>query len=128
MPEIQNKEEIFGNQLYFDENDNMSGKENRLLLVPSRITFEKAQNIVLGAGGVLIPAHIDRNSYSILSVLGSVPPEFKGKFLEISLESKKERVLAQYPELDNFRFIYSSDAQDNLSETAISSIINALID
>jgi len=144
MPKIRINEEIFGTQWYFDDDDKKSGKENRLLLVPSQITFEQAQNIVFELQGVLIPAHIDRSSYSILSVLGSIPPEFKGQYLEISLESKKRDVLLKHPETDKFKFVYSSDAhylqdisepgylveiaQDNHFENAISSIINALID
>ena len=144
MPDLFNKEEIFGPQWYFDENDNKIRQEKQLLLVPSQITFESAQKMVVNSGGVIIPAHIDRNSYSILSVLGSIPPEYNGKCLEISTFTKKEDILIRHPELANYEFITSSDAhylkdisedgslveiaQDNSSETVISSIIHALND
>ena len=144
MPDISNSEEIFGQQWYFDENDIMIKQEERMLLVPACITFESAQKIVSDFDGIIIPAHINRNSYSILSVLGSIPPEYNGKCLEISTDSKKNDILKKHPELVKYKFITSSDAhylkdisddgylveiaQDNSFESVISSIIHALID
>lgn len=144
MPKILVKEEIFGSQWYFDENDDKTHKEKYLLTVASRLTFEEAQAFVRDLRGVIIPAHIDRSSYSIISVLGGIPEEFRGNCLEISSICNLNMFLKQYPEIKNFRLISSSDAhylkdiseaghlveiaQYNPSESTISSIINALID
>ncbi len=74
MP-IKNKPEIFGRQLLIDENDEICGEEEILLINASSLSLEEAFREVIGRDGVCYPAHIDRSSNGIISMLGDFPPE-----------------------------------------------------
>jgi hypothetical protein len=53
---ISNRAEIFGEQLILDEDDNILGKESRMLLVASEVSVEKVVALAKDAGLVLTPA------------------------------------------------------------------------
>lgn len=93
MPDIINRPEIFGEQIITDEKDNIIGYEKRLLTVASDITEGETVKAVSSYGGVCFPAHIDRSSYSILSVLGTFPetPTFKAAGLSRYADEKSFR-------------------------------------
>ena len=110
LPDMKNRQDIFGQQLVMDQYDNIRWCEERLLLTAANIGIEDIADAVRTVGGALIPAHIDRQSYSILSNLGSVPPELKVKYLEVSKKSGLEHLSERRPELKGYRFIKSSDA------------------
>jgi len=110
MPEITNREDIFGEQWLYDENDVRISKVKNLLLVPSSISYAEAFSIVDELEGICYPAHVDRESYSILSSFGLIPLEYKYHTLEISYNCNKLKFLSQYPQLSNYNLIQSSDA------------------
>ena len=75
MPHVKNKPEIFGQQRILDENDELVGLEENLLLVSSFIGVNEVLALAESFGGVAFPAHVDRDSYSVLASLGAIPPE-----------------------------------------------------
>ena len=75
LPSIQNREDIFGNQLIFDENDQITGEERRMLITATNLTVNKVFLLVKQLGGAVIPAHVDRLSYSMISNLGMIPED-----------------------------------------------------
>ena len=84
MPQIKNRLEIFGEQMILDSRDNVIGQEEILLSNDSALSLGEAQKIVLEPSGVCVPAHIDRPSHSIISALGTIPPEYGFKAVEVS--------------------------------------------
>ena len=52
-----NREDLFGRQIIYNENDEPAGKVEYLLISSTQITFSAAQDIVEQFGGVMIPAH-----------------------------------------------------------------------
>lgn len=72
---IKNQPEIFGEQCIMDENDEVTGREEDLLINASYLSLEEAFAEVSARGGVCYPAHIDRASSGIISMLGDFPPE-----------------------------------------------------
>ena len=82
----------------------------RLLLVSSGIGIEQLNDMVFSMGGVMIPAHIDRPSYSVISNLGGIPAEIQTEFIEIHDEEQAARLVPTYPELKKYRWIRTSDA------------------
>ncbi len=74
-PSIKNRTDIFGAQLLMDEQDNTVGEEERMLLTAADISVTDLHHIVNHYGGVVLPAHIDRSGFGILSVLGAVPQD-----------------------------------------------------
>ncbi len=72
---IKNDPDIFGKQLVVDENDEVCGEEEFLLINAVNISLDAAFDEVSRRGGVCYPAHIDRSSNGIISMLGDFPPE-----------------------------------------------------
>jgi PHP family Zn ribbon phosphoesterase len=107
---IPNKPDIFGRQILFDEFDEEMGIYPNLLLTSCDISSIELANKVFDEGGVMIPAHIDRDSYSILTSLGTIPPEFPGHSFELSMNCDMESFFAIHPELKRKPFIIDSDA------------------
>lgn len=81
---VKNKPEIFGRQLYMNAEDEVVGEEEVLLVTASALTAEEVFFHTRALGGVPVPAHIDRNSYSVLSNLGFLPPELHAEAVEIT--------------------------------------------
>ena len=84
MQGIKNQEEIFGEQLYMDSEDNIIGKEENLLVTATDLDIFEVVEKAKEFGGVAVPAHIDRSSYSVLSNLGFMPPELLVDTVEIT--------------------------------------------
>ncbi len=110
LPPIDNREDIFGAQIIMDADDNEIGREHRLLSGACALDIETSINLVRALDGIIIPAHINRESYSILNTLGSIPSEYGFKFLEYSKYSSLEKLLLDSPELRSYNFIRSSDS------------------
>jgi PHP family Zn ribbon phosphoesterase len=110
LMKVENREDIFGRQLVMDEWDNLKGTVKHLLLTATELGIEDIIDLVDGLGGVVIPAHVDRESNSILSNLGAIPEDLKINYLEISAECNLEEYIKKNPQLSRYHFIRSSDA------------------
>ena len=110
LPVLKNREDIFGKQLIMDSNDDIKGCVDRLLLTATGLGIEDVHKTAQDLGGVMIPAHVDRESYSILSNLGMIPEHLGLKYLEISGMCDFIKLAEKMPELKKYRFIRSSDA------------------
>lgn len=110
MPPVRNREEIFGAQLFMDEGDGVLGKEEILLTVASSISIDALPDLVKDYGGVWLPAHIDRESYSILSSLGDFPPELAVSAFELTPAADEREYLSKFEYLTGKRLLRNSDA------------------
>ncbi len=110
MPPIKNKPSVFGEQLICDENDNIIGQEETLLVTASGISTEKVVKKVAEYNGICYPAHIDRSSFSIISNLGIIDDYFGFRCAEI-FDLEKERALKdKHPYLNKLKILSDSDA------------------
>lgn len=75
LPKIANRAEIFGDQHYLNENDEIIGEEELLLINATALSLDEAADEVRLRGGVIYPAHIDREANGIITMLGAIPPE-----------------------------------------------------
>lgn len=118
MPPVKNREEIFGQQLLMDEGDGILGKEEILLTVASGISIDGLPELVSEYGGVCFPAHIDRESYSVLSSLGDFPPELNVRAFELTPRADERYYFENYGYLSGKRLLRSSDAHylENMRE------------
>ncbi|NLE26408.1 MAG: PHP domain-containing protein [Clostridiaceae bacterium] len=107
---IENREDIFGTQLIMDNEDNEIGKESRLLSGASRLDTETALNEVRKLNGIVYPAHVDRQSYSMLNTLGAIPPEYGFKYLELSKNCLLNAFLSENSSLNSYQYIRASDS------------------
>jgi len=116
---LSNRADIFGHQLLFDENDNITGEVERMLIAPLSITFDELFSLANKHGGAFIPAHIDRDSFSVISNLGFLPPHLDIKTIEVSAKGVEKGFIDKntdvYPDK---KIIISSDAHQlwNISE------------
>lgn len=110
LPDIKNNEEVFGRQLVYNADDEVVGKEDKLLLSSTALSVNDVFILVRGLGGICIPAHVDRPGFSIIANLGFIPPNLKVKTIELSKKSAAEAVFKKYPFLSKFNHIISSDA------------------
>lgn len=114
LPKIENRSEIFGNQYYMNEKDEIIGEEKYLLVNATTLDIYSLFNVVKECGGATVPAHIDRTSYSVISNLGFIPPDLKTDTIEIT----KPNVEAWKKEYSGFNIITNSDAHylEHISE------------
>ena len=75
LPELPYDRSIWGNQLVMDENDVVTAEVDKLLTLACGLDLYAATALCRDLGGVAVPAHVDRDSYSLLSVLGFAPED-----------------------------------------------------
>ena len=73
LPDIRNAPQLFGDQLIVDLAGEVVGELEKSLFGAADISFENLIEEVLARDGLVIPAHIDRPSNSVLSNLGFLP-------------------------------------------------------
>ena len=75
LPDIPNQPDRFGDQPIVDENDDILGFAEKILISASVYDVHTLLNLVHSLGGLFIPAHIDRPAFGIIAQLGFLPPE-----------------------------------------------------
>ncbi|GAB6273713.1 MAG: PHP domain-containing protein [Peptococcaceae bacterium] len=88
LPAVKNDPVYFGDQVVVDENDNIVRVEEKLLLNSVRISLDEAVSRVKLKEGLVIPSHIDSQTYSIISQLGYVPENLSFDALEVCDKQK----------------------------------------
>ena len=86
--DIQNRAEIFGEQLILDEDDNVLGQEQRMLLVASGVSVEEVVSLAKQHNGIAVAAHINREENGMVAILGTVTEDFS--VVEISATATKQ--------------------------------------
>lgn len=112
MSRIINKPEIFGDQITMDEYDNETGRLETLLIAATTIDMETAIKKVNEIGGIIYPAHIDREANGILASFGFIPAELGFNIVEVSTGRDGGEFLKEKQRLLNkdYYCIQSSDA------------------
>lgn len=109
LPKIKNRTDIFGEQVYLNENDEVMGYEENMLVTATSLSTQKVADLARSFGGVAIPAHVDKSSYSVISNLGFIDDNWGFTTVEIKDLSKKEN-LCDTKGIGKYRTIHSSDA------------------
>lgn len=109
---VKNDPNVFGRQLRMDAEDRIVGEEEHLLILATQISAYDVQAMCRRHGGVAIPAHINKDSYSLLASLGYLDPEMHFPICEVTLNCDTQALLAAHPELQGVSFLRSSDAHD----------------
>ncbi len=108
---ILNRPHIFGDQLILDGQDNIVGEEKNLLINATLISVNEVPELVSEFGGICYPAHIDRQSNGIISILGTFPCSPKFKCFELHDKDNHDEYVQKYG-LHNKVMIVSSDAHN----------------
>jgi len=109
-----NDEKVFGKQLIINEDNEVVGSNNRLLIGATSLSLQEIVQAIYSLGGLTIASHIDRESYSIIAQLGFIPEGLLLDALELSPNYKLKTVCIEdrqvNPELYGFSLVTFSDA------------------
>ena len=107
---IKNRPEIFGNQLVLDGEDEIIGEEQKLLISATDLSMGEAVELARKYGAHVHPAHVDRESNGIISVLGDIPGDYGFDCFELNDRESLERINGEYPISKGMKYVVSSDA------------------
>ena len=110
LPPICNDERAFGRQSIFDSQDQEIGTEPLLLLTGAALSVDELPAVVAQYGGFCVPAHVDRDSFSILVSLGVIPDSCGFTMAELRDKSRLPQLLTTNPELGDKVIVQNSDA------------------
>ncbi|HPK53753.1 MAG TPA: PHP domain-containing protein [Smithellaceae bacterium] len=106
----ENDERRFGVQAVVNENGEVECISKKLLIGATALSIDKLLNLIHEFHGLAVAAHIDRESFSVLSQLGFIDEKIKFDALEITPATGFQQARIKYKELSSYSFIISSDA------------------
>ncbi len=107
---IPNNPKLFGEQLLVDEQELILDEEPYLLINAIDQSVEEISAFIFAQGGLFIPAHIERPTFSLTAQLGFVPPDLQCHAMEISRFSEISQMVEKHPDWSKHTLIQSSDA------------------
>lgn len=115
---VANDPAIFGNQLLCDAKDSVCGSFDPLLISATDISFFELETLLKNYQGMMVPAHIDKNSNSLISQLGFVPEGVAFPYFEVHDLASVTGLRERFPVLRDLLVLSSSDAHrlDGLHE------------
>ena len=105
---VENRPDIFGDQLLLNGEDEPIGTEPHLLSNATTISVEESIPLTEYYGGVCYPAHIDREANGIIAVLGALPPSPVFSCVELHDGAKEPSLKDRIP--PGCRVVVGSDA------------------
>lgn len=104
IPEILNIPEKAGDQVYVDEDEIILGSVEKYLLTSISMNIDELVNEVHLRNGIIIPAHVNRPSFSLTSQFGLIP-EGDWDALELANFEKNPPI-----DTKNYPLLFFSDA------------------
>ena len=105
-----NNPDKLGYQVAVDADEQILQQLDYSLLTSLDQSVDQISEKVHDLNGLFIPAHINKTMFSIFSQLGFIPDDLNEDALEISFHTTKEKIMKEYPVLENKTLIQSSDA------------------
>lgn len=90
LPHFKYDTTVYGDQIVCDEHDVEVERIEKFLINATGFNIVDTVALALKYQGIAIPAHIDKDSYSILSVLGMMPQEVSFPTVELKNIEKKD--------------------------------------
>ncbi len=120
----ENDEERFGVQAIVNEQGEVEGINQQLLIGATDLSIDMIVEHIHELRGLAVPAHIDRESFSVLGQLGFIDDRSGFDALEISRHTGIQKGRIQYPQYSRYPFLTSSDAHftDDIG-TSVTSIV-----
>lgn len=112
LQKIPHNAKRFGDQIQYDDQDEWIGSFEWSLYASIQLSVDTIVERVLALGGGVIPAHLDRGSYSIISNLGFISPDLPIQTIEFSPDAVVGDQLARHPMLRRYQRVVNSDAHE----------------
>jgi PHP family Zn ribbon phosphoesterase len=110
LPDRENDEVFFGAQFVVDASGGYRYTEKRLLLTSTALSVDEIVAGVRALGGIVLPAHVDRPSFSLIANLGFVPPGLAIAGVELSRQADLAEVEQRWPQLAGYGKLVGGDA------------------
>ncbi len=108
----RNDEHSFGLQVIADDEDGVTGFCDRLLIgatsLPAEEIVAKARSVK--SDSLVIAAHVDRESFSLVGQLGFIPPHLALDGVEVSQQITVSEARERFPDCSKYPVITGSDA------------------
>lgn len=103
--QMSNRPDRFGNQWVLNTEDILIEEYPWALILSLNLSVEQLKTLVERFDGVIVPAHVNKSSNSMLSNLGFIPDDLDLNYVEIFMN-------APVPEsiLDDYKVLINSDA------------------
>lgn len=101
---------VWGRQLVMDAEDNVLEEVDKLLTGAADLTLAEAKALCESLDGIAVPAHVDRDSYSLLSVLGFAPQDLPFEAYELRRPDRLAALQATGQLPQGMEMLSSSDA------------------
>jgi PHP family Zn ribbon phosphoesterase len=109
LPDMQNNADFFGDQFVVDESGEFIRSEPRMLLTSTDFSIDEIFERVNTLGGLVIPAHVNRNSNGLFPTLGLLSDQWPILALEISRHLTPEEASTTFPDIKGVPLIQSGD-------------------
>ncbi len=130
LPDIKNIPSIFGKQNIYNSRDEVTGTLDKLLINATGYSLAEICSLAEKYHGIMVPAHINKISNSLLAVLGFIPTDLKINFAEIfpKLTADEELIknLNILKNSDAHRLIDISEAENSIELNNIEEIYDYL--
>jgi PHP family Zn ribbon phosphoesterase len=110
LPVMKNDSSLFGVQVIVDRKEQILEEITHSLYPGLRQGITEVASKVHSLGGLIVPAHVDRQMNGLYSQLGFFPQELEADAVEISRKTSRAEACGSYPELKKFQLLKSSDA------------------
>jgi len=110
LPKLKNRASFFGHQLIYDFEGQLERIDQVLRQNSLNVDLESLVCIVRELGGIAIPAHIERERFSLISQLGFIDSQADFHAVEISKYNWKKKQYQLGDSLQGFPVISGSDS------------------
>jgi hypothetical protein len=110
LPELPALRKYVDDQVLVDAEDYVTGFSPRCLFGATLYAARDAVALIHGHGGLAIASHIDRDSFSLVSQLGFIPPGLGLEAVELSPRAALEGAREAYGIADDLPIVRFSDA------------------
>lgn len=110
LPPLKNNPDYFGPQFVVRADGEYIYTNDRLLSAATSFSVEEIVRRVDSLGGIVIPAHVNRRTFSLFSQLGFIPSGIRFPALEISRAEEPAAWRRVRPEAAEYPLLTASDA------------------
>lgn len=124
LPNIKNNKDIFGEQNVYNSKDEIIGQIEKLLISATKYSIEEIYKLTIKHNGIMVPAHINKKSNSILGILGFIPFDLKINFIEVyDKVGINEKIINKYKVLRNSDAHHLVDISEPVNSIELNSIL-----
>lgn len=110
LPDVPSKMKFVDDQVVVDVEDGVVGFCPRCLFGATRFSVQEAVRLIRGHGGLVVASHVDRDSFSLISQLGFIPPGLGLDAVEVSPRMTETEARTAFGPFDGLPVVSFSDA------------------